>query len=359
MPSTPGAVATPAMTYHCPCSAAPGGADVSAQTARAPERSAPPPLLETAAQHASTAVPVAGPDEITGEVLRGLTGRLFESAAVVAVCVGERLVGVVTIERLLAADPASALRDVMDHDPPTVAPGTDQELAAWHAVNHGAPGLAVVDPVGRFGGLIAPQRLLAVLLAEHDEDLARLGGFLRTTAAARTASTEPVSHRLWHRLPWLLVGLAGALAAAGIVGAFERALERNVLIALFIPGVVYIADAVGTQTEALVIRGLSVGVGIRRVAVREVITGLLVGALLAVLSAPVIWLLWGDLEVAVAVALAVFAASSIATLVAMILPWLFGRLGVDPAFGSGPLATVIQDLLSIVVYFATVSLLVT
>jgi magnesium transporter len=226
-------------------------------------------------------------------------------------------------------------------------------------VNHGEPGLAVVDPTGRFRGLIAPQRLLAVLLAEHDEDLARLGGFLRTTAAARTASTEPVSHRLWHRLPWLLVGLAGALAAAGIVGAFERALERNVLIALFIPGVVYIADAVGTQTEALVIRGLSVGVGIRRVAVREVITGLLVGALLAVLSAPVIWLLWGDLEVAVAVALAVFAASSIATLVAMILPWLFGRLGVDPAFGSGPLATVIQDLLSIVVYFATVSLLVT
>jgi hypothetical protein len=30
-----------------------------------------------------------------------------------------------------------------------------------------------------------------------------------------------------------------------------------------------------------------------------------------------------------------------------------------PAFGSRPLATVVQDLLSILVYFATVSLLVT
>jgi len=33
-------------------------------------------------------------------------------------------------------------------------------------------------------------------------------------------------------------------------------------------------------------------------------------------------------------------------------------LGLDPAFGSGPLSTVVQDLLSIVVYFATVSVLV-
>ena len=319
----------------------------------------PAPLLETAAEHASTAVPVAGPDELAGDVLRGLAGRRFASAVAVAVCVGERLVGVVAIERLLAADPATALRDVMNPDPPVVAPGTDQELAAWRAAKDGEAGLAVVGPDGEFRGLIPPQRLLTVLLTEHDEDLARLGGFLRTTAAARTASTEPISHRLWHRLPWLLLGLAGALAAAGIVGSFERALERNVLIAIFIPGVVYIADAVGTQTEALVIRGLSVGVGIRRVAIREVITGLLVGGLLGLLSTPLIWLLWHDVDVALAVAVAIFAASSIATVVAMALPWIFGRLGLDPAFGSGPLATVIQDLLSIVVYFAAVSLLVT
>jgi len=52
------------------------------------------------------------------------------------------------------------------------------------------------------------------------------------------------------------------------------------------------------------------------------------------------------------VALALFASCPIATLVAMALPWLFQRLGADPAFGSGPLATVIQDLLWIAVYLA-------
>ncbi|MGH3465735.1 MAG: magnesium transporter, partial [Kribbellaceae bacterium] len=81
--------------------------------------------------------------------------------------------------------------------------------------------------------------------------------------------------------------------------------------------------------------------------------------MLGALAMPAIWLIWGAADVAAAVALAVFAASSIATVVAMALPWLIGRLGRDPAFGSGPLATVVQDLLSIVVYFASVAVLVT
>jgi magnesium transporter len=41
----------------------------------------------------------------------------------------------------------------------------------------------------------------------------------------------------------------------------------------------------------------------------------------------------------------------------MVLPWTLHRLGTDPAFGSGPLATVIQDLLSVLIYFAIVLLI--
>ncbi len=68
-----------------------------------------------------------------------------------------------------------------------------------------------------------------------------------------------MAQRLWHRLPWLLVGLLGAMAATALVGGFERQLEANVLLAFFIPAVVYMADAVGTQTEAVLIRALSAG----------------------------------------------------------------------------------------------------
>jgi len=315
-------------------------------------------LLRTASRHATTNVPVASPNNPVASVVGALRGLTFDSASVIAVLDGERLVGVVTIERLLAADSAATMSEVMDSQPPTVTPHTAQEHVAWQAVQHGEPGLAVVDENGTFHGLISPQQLLAVLLEEHDEDMARLGGFLATSAEARTASTEPVLHRLWHRLPWLLVGLAGALLAAVVMGAYEQQLEEELLIAFFVPGVVYLADAVGVQTTTLVVRGLSVGVSIGRTAVREAATGVLVGFALACITLPIVLLFWGDAEVAWAVSIALFVASSLATLIAMALPWVLHRLGRDPAYGAGPLATVIQDLVSLVIYFLTASAIV-
>jgi magnesium transporter len=136
------------------------------------------------------------------------------------------------------------------------------------------------------------------------------------------------------------------------VGAFEHQLEEQVLLAIFVPAVVYMADAVGTQTEAVLIRGLSVGVDVRRVARRELASGAAIGLVVSLAFFPFALGVWGDGAVALAVALALLASCSIATVVAMLLPLLFDRLGRDPAFGSGPLATVLQDLLSIAVYFA-------
>jgi magnesium transporter len=316
-------------------------------------------LLGSAADHASMDVPVARPDDSVDRLLGSLRGRRFDSASVVAVCEDNRLVGLATIERLLAASPDATLADVMDRDPPVVRPDTNQEHAAWQAVRHGEPGLAMVDEDGRFRGLVIGHRLLGVLLARHDRDVALRGGFLGSATAARTAATEKVARRLWHRLPWLLIGLAGAAVSALLVGSFERQLEEQVLLAFFVPGVVYIADAVGTQTEALVIRGLSVGVGVRRIAFRELITGVLVGLVLAVLVLPAVLAGWGDPNVAITVAVALFSAASIATLIAMVLPWAIHKLGKDPAYGAGPLATVIQDLVSIAIYFFTAAALTT
>ena len=128
----------------------------------------------------------------------------------------------------------------MDDDPPVVASGTHQERAAWLASRRAEPGLAVVDEHGRFEGLIPPHRLAAILLAEHDEDLDRLGGFLASTADARTASQETVGRRLWHRMPWLAVGLAGAMASAGLLASIEDQMASNLAVAYFIPGIVYL-----------------------------------------------------------------------------------------------------------------------
>ncbi|MET0994615.1 MAG: magnesium transporter [Mycobacterium sp.] len=312
---------------------------------------------ETALQHASAQVPTAAPDDPVSETLDRMRGKRFESAAAVAVLDDDRLVGIATIERMFGAPEGASLRDVMDPAPPVVAPDTDQEQAAWQAVHRDEPGLAVVDGDGRLRGLIPPQQLLTVLLQEHDEDLARLGGFLHSAESARASSVEGVARRLWHRMPWLVVGLVGAMVSAGVMAAFEAQLNANLAVAYFLPGIVYLADAVGTQTETLAIRGLSVGVGIRRITGPEALTGLLVGVLLGVAMLPVVALMTGDWMLGAAVALAVLAASTIATVVALALPWLLHHLGKDPAFGSGPLATVIQDLLTIVIYLLAVTAL--
>ena len=169
-------------------------------------------------------------------------------------------------------------------------------------------------------------------------------------AEARIASRESVTRRLRHRLPWLIIGLAGAAASAVMVGGYEEQLSRDVVLAFFLPGIVYMADAVGTQTETLIIRGLSVGVPIREVVRREAVTGLMIGLAIAALTFPFVLWGWGDADVAVAVAVSLLAACGCASVIAMGLPAILRRSGVDPAFGSGPLATVIQDLLSIVVY---------
>jgi magnesium transporter len=287
-----------------------------------------------------------------------MVGRRFESATEIAVLEGERFAGVVPLEALLAAPDETPLGQLAVQ-PLIVAPDEDLEAATRTSALQGLRSVAVVDRDGRFLGLVPPDHLLRVLEREHEEDLSRLGGLLAQTTAARTASVEAVRRRLWHRLPWLGLGLLGAMASAAIVGAFEEELRTELLLALFIPAVVYMADAVGTQTETVVIRGMSLGVPIRAIFVRELLTGLVIGTLLGVAFFVFAAAVWGDERVAAAVGISLGMSCSIATVVAMALPYVLDRLGRDPAFGSGPLATVIQDLLSIVAYFAVATAVVT
>ena len=310
-----------------------------------------PLAFETAGEHITTNVPVVAPTTSAAQIRDLLRRHEFDTVAEIVVCEAGMLRGLINVEHALTAPDDTPAAELMDDDPPTAHHGIDQEEAAWRAVKHRESSLAVVEDGGRFLGLIPPVRLLEVLLWEHDEDLARLGGYTHDAAAAREAAEESLWRRIKHRVPWLLVGLLGAVLAGLIVGAFEAELETRVILAFFVPGVVYLADAVGTQTEALIIRGISVGVPVRKIVGVELLTGMAVGIILAAVFFPVALVVWKQTDVAMAVALSLLAACSIASVVAMALPWAFHKLGHDPAFGSGPLATVIQDLLSILIYF--------
>jgi cation transporter-like permease len=217
----------------------------------------------------------------------------------------------------------------------------------------------VVDRAGVLLGVVPAPALLEILHREHVEDLHRLAGIARESELARDSIESPPIRRARDRLPWLLVGLCGSMLAAFVMSRYERVLQANLAIAFFVPAIVYLADAIGTQTEAVVVRGLSISrLSLRELLFAELGTGMLIGGTLGGLALPFIGLAYGDFRLAASVALAVCAAGSAATTIGLLLSWLLQRMGKDPAFGSGPLATVIQDVLSLLIYFAIATALV-
>ncbi|TAK52145.1 MAG: magnesium transporter [Betaproteobacteria bacterium] len=292
-------------------------------------------------------------DETAAGVLARFAAE--KAASVELICVVDeagRLQGALPLARVFALAPAARLGTAMEREYPRVAPEDDQEHAASLALHHGVDSLPVVNGSGKLVGMMPAQALLQVLRTEHVEDLHRLAGIQRETARARHAIEDPPTRRARHRLPWLLAGLAGSALATAAMASFEATLRAKIAVAFFIPAIVYLADAIGTQSEAIAVRGLSLTrVRVGRLLSGELRTGMLIGATLgAIAFLPVFWV-FGDARFAGAVASSIFAAGSIAAALGLLLPWLMARLRLDPAYGSGPLATVIQDILSIVVYF--------
>jgi magnesium transporter len=314
---------------------------------------------ESAAQHLVTEVPRAGPEDRIDRVVSGLCGPHWDVTDTIWVLdPDDRLVGMVPLERLLASRAEQTIRDIMAVAPASVGPEADQERVASVALLHRLASVPVLDPVGRLLGVVPPRALLAILRREHLEDLQLLVGIRKGSADAREALEGLARHQARDRLPWLLVGLAGSVVSAWVVSLFAPTLEATIAISFFVPGIVYLADAIGTQTETIVIRGLSVShLPLRRLLAVEARTGVLIGAVLAAVAFPGIFLVFRDARLALAVGASILVAGAAATTIGLLLPWLLHRSGRDAALGSGPLATIIQDVLSLVIYFALASLL--
>jgi len=310
---------------------------------------------EPVAGHLIASVVRARPGESASAVLERL--RAEKPASVELILVeGEdgRLEGAVPIARLIAAGDVP-LAQLVQRDFPRVTPDIDQEHAASLALHHAVDALPVVDKDGRALGVMPSQALMQVLRREHVEDLHVLAGIHREESQARHAIDDPPMRRVRHRLPWLLAGLGGAALATAAMAGFESTLNAHIAVAFFVPGIVYLADAIGTQSEAVAVRGLSLTrYGLRHLLGGELRTGMAIGATLGLLAYLPIWVAFGDPRLAAAVAIAIFAAGGMAATLGLVLPWLLARSGRDPALGSGPLATVIQDILSLLVYLGVV-----
>ncbi|MDP3741339.1 MAG: magnesium transporter [bacterium] len=170
---------------------------------------------------------------------------------------------------------------------------------------------------------------------------------------------DPVGHLLGHRLPWLALGLLGGMVTSIIVSKYEAILSADIRLAFFVPVIVYLSDAVGTQTETIYVRHIKkTGTGFGKYLFKETILGLCLGSIfgLAIGLFAQLWL--HSTEVGLTVGLAMLINVAIAPVLATIVPALLYKEHSDPALGAGPLATIIQDLISLLIYFFIASLII-
>lgn len=258
------------------------------------------------------------------------------------------LKGVIPAPYLLHAPAESSLEDVMNREVPHVGRFVDQEEAALMALRNSVDTIAVVDSSSGFLGVIPPSALFQVFHAEHMEDLLKSAG-VHSIASRMLRAHAPAL--IGARLPWLFVGLGGGVMASFIATAFEAPLKEHFILASFIPLVVYMANAIGAQTGTLYMRGLLLGVtSFWAYIKRELLVGMGISLILGSLLFLIVSLLSQNILVGLVLGISLFSTGMVSIPVSLGIIQILQAIGKDPAVGSGPVATIIQDILSLAMY---------
>lgn len=306
-----------------------------------------------------TNIPRAYVDTPVDDVLQALQGQNFDSADTIFVTDRDgKLEGIVRINDLFL-DGRKRIGDIMEPEHESVHLDDDQEDIAVLAIRLNMIAVPVVDAQERLVGAVPPEALFRILRAEHMEDMQRMAGIGVPEHGPELAMDAPLSDRFKRRLPWLVFGLAASSVITFVMAGFEQTIEHNIAAAFFVPALVYIAGAIGTQAVSVSVRGLSVDdIAIGRLLRDELIIGFGIGITLGLLAGGAVYVFFDDTLLALAVGLAVLGGGAISAVVGFALPWLFKRLNSDPALGSGPICTIIQDAASLTIYFLLVSALI-
>lgn len=172
--------------------------------------------------------------------------------------------------------------------------------------------------------------------------------------------TDRIDHLIEHRIPWLSLGLLGGILATIIVSRYEAILSADVRLAFFIPIIVYLSDAIGTQTETIYVRELSERnkINFLKYISKECFIGLNLGVISGVILG-IFANYWLDSYlIGMTIGLTMIINLTLAPILAVIIPNMLYRRHSDPALGSGPVATIIQDLISLLVYFIIASIII-
>jgi magnesium transporter len=306
-----------------------------------------------AIDYISNSVPTVSINAKVEEVLKlFLNKKVFESISYVYVLDEDKLAGQIKIEDVIKSDKSEEIKNIItkDHKVST-SPDTELRRVALKAMELDLSAMPVIDETGKFLGAITSDTILKTLDSKSVAQVLRHGGINISHQPDIYSTTIKTS--LKHRLPWLLAGLIGGIATAGIITGFEKTLEQNIVLAIFIPLIVYMADAIGNQMEAFVIRDLdkSTNFNFKKYIGKQLEVVGIIALILSIIIFIFSLISFNSTKLSLVIAVGLFCASISSVITGVMIPFIFSKLKLDPADASGPIATIIQDFSSLLIYF--------
>ena len=268
--------------------------------------------------------------------------------------------GVLSIKEVLSCmDSEVTAGEVMKQDLVVASPSTHQERLVYLALSHGIKSVPVVDEAGLFLGVVPYDQILRIFNHEVQSDVFNFGGIFHKVGEEYTTIKSSTKVMIRSRLPWLVVGVIGGTMAAGLIGNYEKLLSEYIVLAFFIPVMVYMSDAAGTQSEALIIRSMALDpkMAMKSYFLREVQVAVVIGLVSGALAAITSLLGWTQPVLSLIVGFSMFLSIIASVAIATVAPLLFKKLKYDPAVATGPLATIVSDITTLAIYFTTAMVL--
>ncbi|WP_129841970.1 magnesium transporter [Streptomyces sp. RFCAC02] len=290
------------------------------------------------------------------EVVRLRGGRAETIYTLPVVDRGRRLTGIVELRELVLSEPDAMVSDLVVTEPPKARATDLAETAARLMRETNVLDLPVVDSEDRLVGLLTSDDAFEVIEAADSEDVARQAGAEPLERHYMAASVFQLSRT---RMLWLMLLLVAATMTVTVTQMFEDELESATQLALFVPLLIGTGGNAGAQAATAAVRALAVGEvrtsDLLRVIWRECRTGVLLGAMLAVVGF-VVGVFFVDPDVALVVGITLVVICAWASTVGGTMPLLAKKLRIDPAVVSAPMVTTLVDASGLIIYFMTAKL---
>lgn len=300
------------------------------------------------------AFPEMAADE-TVTALRALAGEVDDVQYVYVIDRQEKLLGVLSLHKLVLSAPKTPVSDLMSHDVWSVRADEDQEVAARIVTERSLLALPVVDAEGRLLGIITHDDIDEIIEDEATEDMERLGGSAPLEVPYLRATPLLLFRK---RIIWLLVLFFAQFFTVSIQERYAGMMVQVALLAVFIPILIGTGGNVGSQTVSTLIRALAVGEvqgrHILRIVGKEALTGLLLGIVMGVLMFGRALLVGdgGSMKLALVVGLTILILTTWAATVGAVLPIILSKLKMDPAVVSAPFISSLVDGTGLIIYFS-------